>query len=37
MQHFNSIHYLRALAAMMVVVLHSHTGAEFMQDRVDQG
>lgn len=31
MQQFHSIHYLRAVAALMVVVLHIHTGIEFMR------
>ena len=34
MQRFQSIHYLRAVAALMVVVLHLHTGTDFMHDRV---
>lgn len=31
MQQFQSIHYLRAVAALMVVVLHIHTTIEFMR------
>lgn len=31
MQQFQSIHYLRAVAALMVVVLHIHTSIDFMR------
>lgn len=31
MQQFQSIHYLRAVAALMVVLLHIHTGIGFMR------
>lgn len=34
MLHFRSIHYLRGLAAIMVVVLHVFTGTGFMVDAV---
>jgi exopolysaccharide production protein ExoZ len=36
MQQFNSIHYLRAIAALMVVVLHIHTGISFMRHNADE-
>ena len=35
MQQLYSIQYLRALAALMVVVLHIHTGIDFMRNSVD--
>lgn len=38
MQKFQSVHYLRGVAALMVVVLHIHTGIGFMRhDAADLG
>ncbi len=35
MQHFHSIHYLRAVAALMVVVFHIHTGVDLMRADIE--
>jgi exopolysaccharide production protein ExoZ len=36
MQHFQSIHYLRGVAAMMVVVFHIYSNVDFMRPSVPQ-
>ena len=36
MQHFNSIHYLRGIAAMMVVIFHIFSSVDFMRDNVSR-